>query len=99
MWVFTLKRKESTPLVDLSSRAWVICQLPGQNWRFRALSSPCAGPAVNESRKCCWRKQPAAASKKHHTKPALQHDKRLDYFLLLDCFLLLQPNRKRAAFN
>src|SRR5438034_9150389 len=39
------------------------------------------------------------AFKKHRSKPALPHDDRLHHFLLLDCFVLLQRNRKRSAFD
>ena len=92
-------RKESTRSADLSSRGWAICRPRARNSRFRSLPLPCGARGVKESRKFCWRKQPAAACKKHRIKRAQRHDDRLHHFLLLDCFVLLQRNRKRTAVD
>src|SRR5947208_9908365 len=54
---------------------------------------------VNELRRFCWKKPPARTLTKARTAPALQHDSRIRHFLLLDCFVLLQRDRKRATFD
>src|SRR2546430_6922244 len=46
-----------------------------------------------------FRSPPARTLTKARTAPALQHDSRIHHFLLLDCFVLLQRDRKRATFD
>src|SRR4030095_12534294 len=94
IWLNTLASKltpkESTPSVDLFSRASVICRLPEPNSRSRALRSLCVGPGARELKKCCWKK-PKAHSRRQRDGSNYHH------CLLLDHFIFLQRNRKRPV--
>src|SRR2546423_681202 len=87
---------------DLFSRDWAMCQLPERSLRFLASRSRCGGPKKRESKKSCWRK-PQNHSRRRSATGRIRggdHDGGgLCHCLLLDCFVFLQRDRKRIAFN
>src|ERR1051326_6182249 len=67
-----------------------MCRPLEQGSRFRGCASLCAGLAVKESRKFCWKKQ---------LRSRLQHDRGIRHFLLLGYLVFLQRHWGRAALD
>src|SRR5947208_10182220 len=99
MSVSKLRQKESTRLAGSFLPGSVTSLLLGPSSKFHGSRLPCAAAGGNGSRSSSWKKQPLRWLMKHRATAALQADDHICDFLLLDCFVFLQRDRERAAFD